>query len=283
MNKYISACVMGLCASPTAFASAIGTGFYFTLGVGGGPVDYQQANSFDLDYQTLYDNIFTNDELNQAVLDNYNDTVQYSDASENVLGGRAAIGYMWDIFEGEPTKIGDALYKFNATLGLELGYRLFDNVETSPTTETVQDTSHEDSDTPNCTTPEGEDCFFVDQTATNTIHNQAIDISAVARLPFTEDNRLALLLKGGVAYNFYEVDTTITIEADTGNPPTQPLPYDRTITEKQSHNEFLPVVGAALEYMVFTNVGVAAEYSAIFGSKHNADTQLITGNLVFRF
>lgn len=288
MNKYISACMFGLCATPAAFAN-LGSGFYITLGIGGGFVDYQELQSFDLDYVNLYNDVVVEDELNEAVLTNFNESAQYSDASKGVLAGRAAVGYMWDVFDGESTKIAGAIYTINATLGLELGYRLFDNVDTSA--ETIEkDFTHngQGGSTPSegCfvgATP----CFYVYETATDKIENQAADLSAVLRLPFTEDNKLALLLKGGVAYNMYKVKTSIVIEADTPNPPPPPdtpgLPYDRTVTETQNHDEFLPVVGAALEYMFYENVGISAEYSAIFGSNHYADSELILGNLVFRF
>jgi opacity protein-like surface antigen len=289
MNKYISACLLSLCATPIVFASP-GSGFYISIGVGGADVDYQKLESFDLDYVPLYNDIVVEDELNEAVLSNFNESAQYSDASEGVLGGRAALGYLWDIFEGEPTQIGDAIFQFNATLGLEVGYRLFETVENS-LEEIEKDGTH--NGPPPASPPSDEcfingsadpNCFFVYETATDKFKTQAVDLSAVLRLPFTDDNRLALLLKGGVAYNMRTVDTSIVIEADTSNPPNDfDIPYDRTVTESIDHNEFLPVYGAALEYMFYEHMGISAEYTAITGSNHNADSSLLMGNLVFRF
>ncbi len=290
MNKYISSCLLSLCATPTAFA-ALGSGFYITLGIGGADVDYQNLESFDLDYVPLYNDIVVNDELNEAVLSNFNESAQYSDASKGVLGGRAALGYLWDIFEGEPTQIGDAIFQFNATFGLEIGYRLFETIENT-LEEIEKDGTHDTGSGGTSPPSEGcfingstdPNCFFVYETATDKFKTQAVDISAVLRLPFTDDNRLALLLKGGIAYNMRTVDTSIQIEADTSNPPDDfDISYDRTVTESIDHNEFLPVYGAALEYMFYEHFGISAEYSAITGSAHSADSTLLSGNLVFRF
>lgn len=263
MNKTLTTCFIMLC-SPSVFA-AVGSGFYFSAGAGAGWENANQLETFNIDYNTLYANIHVDDELNDAVRKNFNDSAVYNDNTESVLAGRAAIGYLWDIFDGEPTKIGGAIYTVNATLGLELGYRYFDQAETNEVT-VIEEGSN----------------FDTFETVNQKYENQAIDLSAVLRLPFTEDSKFALLLKGGVAYNFYEVKTTINIEADTTPPPTTEPPYNRTVHDNDRHNEFLPVFAGALEYMFFDNFGMSVEYNAIVGSSHDADSQMLLGNIIFR-
>ncbi|MGA2654714.1 MAG: outer membrane beta-barrel protein [Gammaproteobacteria bacterium] len=278
MNKYLSTCVL-ICVAPSAFAKP-GSGFYATIGVGGGFVDFQQITSFDIDYEHTINESNPSEAINEAFFN----TVEYEYDSKTVLGGRAAIGYLWDIFEGEPTEFDGAIFTFNSTFGFELGYRLFDNV-TSSFNQTSEDTLNS---APNpCTIPPDivVTCTL-DENAQSKTKLQAADLLAVIRLPFTTDSQFALLLKGGVAYNIYEVETSIDVEIDPDIIPAEPLPpgYNSTYTiDKQKHDEFLPVLAAGLEYMFNDNFGLSAEYNAIFASSHDANSQLISGNLVMRF
>lgn len=266
MKKYIVTSVLA-CLAPNAFAG-LGSGLYFSVGGGGGWLSYDQLDSFDLGYPDIaFD---TSDPIirKDRATANFYDTAQYSEQEETVIAGRAAIGYLWDIFEGEPTKIGNSIYTINATFGLEVGYRIFDTI----------DNNHTEVETDsNYSVP-----FDVYETFSSEVKNQAVDLSAVARLPFTQDNKFALLLKGGVAYNNYKIENmTLVIDAQIDPAPPN---YDMTIDlGSETYDEFLPVASAGLEYMLYSHFGVSAEYSAIFGSSHDADSQLLSGNLIFRF
>lgn len=288
MNKHLIACSL-LCFTPGVFA-AWGSGLYLTIGGGGAQVDAKEATSFDLDYPNVYVDNLNPNIADQVVLDNLDNTVQYQVNSETVAGGRAAIGYLWNFFEGEPTKMLGAIYTVNATLGLEFGYRLFDKINSDHTeieldTKTVPQPP--DPQLPPggpCTDfPPGQQpahCFEVDETLSVETTNQAFDLLAVARLPFTEDNRFALLLKGGVAYNMNEIKETLTIEADLETPPSD---YDKNLDfTAETNDEFLPVWAVGLEYMFYSHFGISVEYNAITGSSHDADSQLLYGSLVFR-
>ena len=248
MKKYLFTCAITFIA-PSAFAT-LGSGLYLSAGVGGGWLNYDKLEYFHLDYPNVR---FNNGDLvirDKVVEDNFNDSAEYAEQNKGVVAGRAAIGYLWDVFEGEPTHIGGSIYTINATLGLEFGYRIFDKIN-SEHSETEQDSNF--SEIPP---------FDVVETATSKTFNQAFDLMAVARLPFTENNKFALLLKGGVAYNIYEVESNLTITADLSE---EPVPgYNRDLNfDTEKYDEFLPVLGAGLEYMFYTHFGISAEYSAI--------------------
>lgn len=266
MKKYLYACLI-TCVTPSAFA-AWGTGFYATIGIGGGWLDVNEIQDFALDYPNVR---FDNPDLSirdSKVIENYNDTAVYDLVGNTVLAGRASLGYLWDIFDGEPTKIGESIYTINATFGLEFGYRLFDKVSDSHTEQETDDTF---------AIPD----FQVFETATSDTYNQAFDLQAVARLPFDEDRKFALLLKGGIAYNMNRTDTDLVIEADLEEEPQDG--YNRDLSfDSITNDEWLPVATVGLEYMLYAHLGFSAEYSAIFASSDNADSQLFTGNIIFR-
>ncbi|HLF67314.1 MAG TPA: hypothetical protein VI522_06810, partial [Gammaproteobacteria bacterium] len=217
----------------------------------------------------MFGTVSDSDVVDEDVIDNFENTSVYGTTSDTVIAGRAAIGYLWNIFDGEPTKFANAIYTVNATLGLEFGYRLFDNADASNTITEI-DNINVPPVVPLPAPPQPFP-YEVFETATVETKNEAFDILAVLRLPFTEDNKFALLLKGGVAYNMYSFETTqLSIEANLEVPQED---YNRVIelSQKQDHNEFLPALGAGLEYMFYANFGISAEYNAIFGSSHNAD------------
>jgi opacity protein-like surface antigen len=268
MKKFLAACLY-LCTIPSAFAE-IGSGLYLTIGAGSGWLQAGELIDYNLNYEDEFFNNTNPNEFDQAVLNNFNESAEYNYGNQSVLAGRAAFGYLWELFDGEPKKVGGALYTINATLGLEVGYRIFGKV-TNDLEKVVPNSDF------------GIDSEFTIENASEDINNQAIDLSAVLRLPFTEDSRLALLLKGGAAYNIFNIDTTIQGEASKdAEPPITPFPYNRTIEESETHDEFLPVVGAGLEWMFYDHFGLSVEYSAIMGSSHDADSELLSGNIIIR-
>ncbi len=274
MKKYLPNCLI-LCLLPSSALASLGSGFYLSAGVGGGWLDAATVTDFTLDYPFVYATVPDPDELSEDIIDNFENTATYGSSSANVIAGRAAIGYLWPIFDGEPQKFANAIYTVNATLGLEFGYRLFETVNKS-TTIVEMDSINVPPGGPSLLP------YEVFETAAVKTRNSAFDVLAVARFPFTEDNALALLLKGGVAYNIYKQEVTkLTIEANLEVPIED---YNRTIdlAQKQDFDEFLPSVGAGLEYMFYSHVGVSVEYNALLGSKHHADSQLLTGNIILR-